>query len=115
MPGSVLQQRRANRIRFEPRAGPEHPDGRRIGWILGARRDDRAGDGSRQRPLRYQPGGNRRRPPPGEFTAYRDWPRGGVKKMSGRRGSKDFSIRKKLILAMVVTSSFGLVISAGAF
>ena len=35
--------------------------------------------------------------------------------MSGRQWFKDFSIRNKLILAMVVTSSFGLVISAGAF
>jgi signal transduction histidine kinase/DNA-binding response OmpR family regulator len=35
--------------------------------------------------------------------------------MSGRQWSKDFSIRNKLILAMVVTSSFGSVVSAAAF
>ena len=35
--------------------------------------------------------------------------------MKGRRWLQDFSIRQKLILAMVVTSSFGLVISAAAF
>jgi signal transduction histidine kinase/DNA-binding response OmpR family regulator len=35
--------------------------------------------------------------------------------MSGRRWSKDLSIRGKLILAIVITSSFGLVISAAAF
>ena len=35
--------------------------------------------------------------------------------MKGRRWLQDFSIRQKLILAMVVTSSSGLVISAAAF
>ena len=35
--------------------------------------------------------------------------------MKGRLWLQDFSIRQKLILAMVVTSSFGLVISAAAF
>ena len=35
--------------------------------------------------------------------------------MSGRHWFKDFSIRNKLILAMVITSSFGSVVSAAAF
>jgi hypothetical protein len=35
--------------------------------------------------------------------------------MKGHRWFQDYSIRKKLILAIVVTSSFGLVVSAAAF
>src|SRR5207302_9582864 len=113
--GPVLERYRAHRICIEASPGAEYPHGRRFGWIFRARRHDCADYGSRQRPLRYQSGGNCRRPPPDQLTPDRDWPRSGVEVMMSHRWFKDFSIRKKLILAMVITSSVGLVISAGAF